>query len=519
MNFIQPQCEGEDCCGNGVVGSTCTPIAWINACSIGYYLTDRCERDFLFRIKKNGVVIFGPSVAFSYAMTPTANEVASYEIEYCEGTAEPCNWVRIAGPTSVDTTSLAECPMGVMGQAYILGIEIGQTIPEPTVDHLYCQSQLVVRAAAVADFGLQITHLWIDDTLFTGSSVALGSLSDDVTIINDSTCATGKTFTSGGIGANDTTQPQIRLQLPMPFEKSSFSIRARQSDGLLIGCVVQIPSCTVHYNAASTTLPTWSGLNITCSASGGMPIGFMNTPAPVRFWCKYYESTTTMAAGMSGTHSWLTCQSATSPQLVLDNYAFTYNFKCSGDVRWIDPADAPPRPVYSGTFSFDHTVTCNVRAILTLLENRPGYLEIESIVLLITSDVTSTITGSNSWPSSLGGGLPAVGGVFALGTGLPKNNFGTATWFDASLVNALNCQTPIDSDLFQWNWPGPQFPSSYWKIIADDFSLTIPIAPSPIASSAYMAGVFPVDTSFVCDLPEGSYFTQTQSATAAQFQV
>jgi len=521
MNFLQPQCSDEDCCGNGIDGSSCTPFVWINACSIGWYLTDRCERDFLFRIKKDGTVIIGPSNARSYAMTPPDDEVADYSIEYCEGVAEPCTWVQIGSTFEVDTTVEDACPMGIQGQAYIIGIPVGETAPVPTTTFLYCQSSIIVRAAAIADTGQTITHLWIDDTLFTNT---YGAISDDVLITADSQCTSGVTFGSSGLGFNDTTTAQVRLPLPIPFAKGSFSVRARQTNGMIIGCVVDIPHCSVHYNAASVTLPSWDGFDISCSADGGMPFGFMSTPSPVKIWCKHYESTLTMTADLGGTYAWITCQTSSSGLLVVGTYSLTYNFQCNGDIRWIDPADTPT-VVYSGTYSFNHTVTCNVKAVLEVVEAVPGQLELRGLGLLIDGDVTSTISGSNSWPTALQAAagspnyLTELSGVFEMGSTL-KNYFSDTDFFSVSSHTPLECLTPYDGDTFQWDWIGPQFPASYWGIIAEDYSDTFTIAPSPLASSSYVSSaVWPADTSFVCDLPEGSYTDEDEAGTTAQFQV
>jgi hypothetical protein len=163
--------------------------------------------------------------------------------------------------------------------------------------------------------------------------------------------------------------------------------------------------------------------------------------------------------------------------------------------------------------------------VLTLLEGVPGALEIESIALKVDGDVTSTISGSNSWPTALQAGalcenyLSTLNGTFDEGIGL-SNLFQTAEFFTVSGQTPLDCSIPLDGDTIQWDWIGPQFPASYWGIIAEDYSDTFTIAPSPLASSSYVSSaVWPADTSFVCDLPEGSYTDEDEAGTTAQFQV
>jgi len=518
MNFLQPQCSDEDCCGNGIDGSSCKPFTWINACSIGWYITDRCDRSFLFRIKKDGTVIVGPSNAHSYSMTPPADEVAEYSIEYCEGTAEPCSWSSLTSIITVDTTSVDACPMGIKGQTYILGARPSDGGIEPTTVYAYCQSSIVVRAAARPADGQTITHLWIDDKLFTNTN---GALSDDEALVISYLCETGLDFAYTDVPFNDTAHPQLRVALPIPFTKGSFSVRARQTNGMIIGCTVEVPGCTVYYNAASTTLPTWSGLSLACDADGAMPFGFMSTPSPVKYWCEHFESTLDISGSLDGVFAWYTCLSSIATNYTLATLSCTYNFKCNGQIRWIDPADSPT-VVYSGTYSFDHTVTWTTKLVLFVTESAPGSLEISSILAVITSDVVSTITGHNDWPTSLQAAALATDYLTALDdTYSTNNNHVNSSWFVASDMTNLFCSPPpaYDGDTFNWNWQGPQLSSAYWGVEVAEWSPGT-IAPSPLASSSYVtSAVWPADTSFSCDLPEGSYDDETESADAAQFQV
>ena len=537
MNFIQPQCSDEDCCGNGIDGSSCKPFTWINACSIGWYLTDKCDRDFLFRIKKDGVVIVGPSNAHSYAMTPPADEVADYSIEYCEGVAEPCTWVQIGSSFEVDTTSEDACPMGIYGQTYIIGNRPIDGLQEPMANYLYCQSVLVVRVSALAAPGQMITHLWIDDTLWTPNTNYAGGIAtegDGDPLSVSFMCHSGRSYLHADISWNDTTLPQIRIPLPIPFTKDSFSVRARQTNGMIIGCTVGV-SCTTHYNAASVTLPSWDGESFACSANGGRPFNFLTRPAPYRTWCKHFESSLeiTPTESMGGTFSWRTCQSAYASPLTVGRYTFTYNFKCNGDVRWIDPADGPSGPVYSGTYSYDHTVEFDMELGLGAVY-APGVLSGVGLGISanITSPAVSTCTGHNDYPVALIIANLGVDFLTVLNGTFDPNIFFDSGWFEAILFDELNCgPPPYDGDAFQWEWIGPQLPRNLWTVVPSAFSGdggplggNIPFVPSPIIGSGplgstWTEAVWPADTSFYCTLPEGSYYDETESAVATQFQV
>jgi len=517
MNFLQPQCSDEDCCGNGIDGSSCTPQAWVNACSIGWYLTDRCELDILFRIKKDGAVIVGPSTAFSYSMTPPDDEVADYAVEYCIG-PEPCTWI-VVWEAEVDTTVEDACPMGVQGQAYILSFVGSDTAPQPVLSFYWCHSFIVVRAAAMAAPGQVITHLWIDDRLFTPNTNYAGAISDDDAITAQTLCNSGIGFSGpAGVGYNNTTYPQLRIELPIPFTKGSFSVRAKQTDGTIVGCTVDIPHCSVHYNAASVTLPTWGGLSLSCGETGAMPFGYMSTPAPVRFWCQSYESTIEISGGLSGLIAFYTCYSTSAFfQVPIETLTCTYNFKCDGAVRWVDSGGT----IHSGTYSFDHTVTWNTRLVFESFSDvSPGEIRIDGIIAVIISDVVSTITGHNDFYDAVGASLLEIDWLSALNiTGVTNNQHTNGSWFISELLDGLNCYTPTpDEEVFQWKWQGPQLSSEYWGVeIAEMFGGVI--APSPIIGTAYMSAVWPADTSFACNLPEGSYYDETESASISQFQV
>jgi hypothetical protein len=525
MNFIQPQGGGDDCCCNGITGSSCTPQAWANACSIGYYLTDLCEENYLFRIKKDGTVIYGVSDANSYSFEPPSGEVATYTIEYCLG-PEPCTWIELV-EAEVDTTSEDACPMGIQGQAYILEYSGSSATPQPANFFYWCNSLLVIRVAAMAAPGQVITHLWIDDSLWTPNTNYAGAISDDEAILGQSLCDAGIGFNGpADVHYNDTTYPQRRIQLPISFDKQVFSVRARQSDGTIVACNLVAPHCSVYYNAASVTLPTWNGLSLSCSGTGSMPMGFMSTPAPVRFWCQSYESTIEISGDLSGLFAFFTCYSTTGFfEAPVAEFTCTYNFKCSGQVRWIDANDPFPRPVYSGTYSFDHTVTWTTKLFINdgFAGIRPGFMDLGGLIALVTSNVESTITGHDDFYDAVGSGINATDFLTLLNiTGVTNNIHSNPDWFSAELFDILNCGTPRDEDVFRWKWQGPQFSSGYWGVEIAELAAEIGvglIAPSPIASTAYMTATWPVDTSFVCNLPEGSYFDQTASATASQFQV
>ena len=518
MNFIQPQCEGDDCCGNGIDGSSCYTQSWVNACSIGYYLTDLCEDDYLFRIKKDGVVIYGPSTAHSYSMEPATGEVATYTIERCLG-PEPCTWV-VLWEAEVDTTGEDPCPMGIQGQCYILEYSGSSTTPTPASVFYWCHSFIVVRAAAMAAPGQVITHLWIDDVLWTPNTNYAGALSDDEAIVVQTLCDSGIGFSGpADVGFNDTSYPQKRLPLPIPFTKATFSVRAKQTDGTIVACNLEVPDCSVYYNAASVTLPTWGGLSLSCSGTGGMPLGFMSTPAPVRFWCQSYESTLEMSGDLSGLFAFFTCYAATSfSDAEIATLSCTYNFKCSGQVRWVNGG-----PVQSGTYSFDHTVTWTTKFYLQGSSDvRPGTIDLDSIVAIIVSDVVSTITGHDDYFDDVGTAGGAVDLLTELNiTGVTNNVHTTAAWFVAELLDGLACSTPTsDEEVFQWKWQGPELSYLYWGVeIAELGGAGDLIAPSPIARGSYMSGTFPVDTSFWCALPEGSYYDETESAIVSQFQI
>jgi len=522
MNFLQPQCSDEDCCGNGIDGSSCTPFVWINACSVGWYLTDRCERDFWFRIKKDGVVVEGPSNAHSYVLTPPVDEVAMYSIEYCEGNPTTCVWAQLGLEIEVDTTVEEPCPMGVQGQAYIIGIPPGETSPIPTDKFRYCQSSIVVRAAALADFGQQITHLWIDDTLFTPNSNYAGALSDDVLLPDYvPSCGSGKGFAAGGVGFNDTANPQLRFDLPIPFSKGSFSVRARQTNGMIVGCVVDIPHCSVHYNAASVTMPDWSGMELDCSATGGMPFGYMGTPSPVNRWSQSFQTTLSIVPVVAlETKRWVTCPN--DVDFSCGSFSYEYRFQLSGVVRWWNGTG-----VSSGTYSYDHTVTCTIELVLIDVIYEPGMLyrdpfvanERPKLFAFVTSAVVSGFSGHDDYLDSITPGWSdQYNDTFDANTPISvKNYFDNSFWFDSVLDLGVDCGLPTDdSAAFEWQWQGPTFSSGYWEMYAEDFSTSIPLVPSPLKSG--LNAVWPVDTNFECDLPEGSYTTETDSGEITQGQ-
>jgi hypothetical protein len=416
--------------------------------------------------------------------------------------------------------------MGIYGQTYIIGNRPSDGLQEPMSVFVYCQSVLVVRASALADFGQNITHLWIDDVLFTPNTNYAGGIAtegggDPLSV--SFMCHSGRAYGHADIPWNDITLAQIRVPLPIPFTKGAFSVRARQTNGMMIGCTVDV-SCTTHYNAASVTLPSWAGMDIACSANGAMPFGFMSDPAPVRTWCKHFESSLEITPAMSGTFAWKTCTTAYPTSMAVASFTFTYNFKCNGDIRWIDPADSVPRPVYSGTYSYDHTVTFNFDLVLGAAFS-PGGLTVGGIDAIITSDITSTVTGHNDWPASIQASLgqPNWLGTPGLNLTLTGGYFNNPNWFIAQLVNALECTTPTDGDTFQWKWVGPQLPVEFWEVFSPDYP-GFPVVPSSISNSGgvvatYTNANWPADTSFYCELPEGSYYDVTESAVAAQFQV
>jgi len=517
----------KDCnCPCEVGPISCTPFAWINACSIGYYVSDTCEGPFLFRIKKNGVIIEGPLVARSFAFTPPFGEVADYVIEYCIGTVEPCTWIEI-GSETVDTTVEDACPMGIYGQTYVIGTRASDGVQLPSGTHIHCQSFLVVRASALADFGQNITHLWIDDMLFTPNTNYAGGIateSFDEPLSYSFMCHTGRDYAHTDTSWNNTTLTQIRVPIPIPFTKGFFSVRARQTNGMIIGCVVEF-TCTAHYNTASVTLPTWTGMSLACEANGAPPLNWGVDPNPVRTWCKHFETSLDIVSDLAGTFNWITCLSYTTPSFVVGTASFTYNFKCNGDIKWIDPADSIPRPVYSGTYSFDHTVTLNIEFVLGASYS-PGSLTVGGIDARISGNITSTITGHNDWPT----GLQAAAGTIDWLTVLndvftPPSYFNNPDWFSVDLWNDLGCGPPAyDIDVFQWKWIGPQLPYEFWKVFSNDWqSGAFPIVDSPVSNSGgsaavYTSATWPAGTNFQCELEEGGYYDVTESAVATQFQ-
>jgi len=527
MNFMQPQDGDGDCCCNGVDGSSCTPQAWANACSIGWYLTDRCELDILFRIKKDGVVIVGPSTAHSYSMTPDNDEVADYSVEYCVG-PEPCTWI-VVWEAEVDTTVEDACPMGIYGQTYVVGLRQSDNTVLPSGTYIYCQSSLVVRvSAACFSFGQKITHLWIDDTLFTPNTSSAGGIateSFDEPLSYSFMCHSGRDYAHTDTPWNDTTLPQIRIPLPIAFTKSTCSVRARQTNGMIIGCTVDF-TCTAHYNAASVTLPAWEGMSSTCSASSSAPFGWGSTsePTPVRYWGQNFETSISIVPDASGgTFAWYTCDDGTVRSMVAITCACTYNFKLSGLVKWVNSADTPPRTIYSGAFDYDHTVTWTMKLVL-FASYSPGALTVDSLIAVVDSDAVSTFTGFDDYLDLAINSVPSGWSDEYNGTYGGTIYQGTSEWFDTALVNPLECTTPYDGDAFQWKWIGPAFPSGYWELWSSEYQAgAFPLVPSQLKGGGLgvnpLAGNWPADTNFDCDLPEGSYYEVTDSAVATQFQV
>lgn len=504
----------------------CDPIGWINVCSIGYYVSDVCDGPFLFRILKDGIVIEGPLVAKSFSLIPDDGEIADYVIEYCIGESEPCEWIEIVSG-EVDTTGEDECPMGIYGQTYVVGIRPSDNEIICMSQFLYCQSSLVVRASALCfTLGQKITHLWIDDTLWTPNTTGAGALAADEgdPVDYSFVCHNGRDYGHIDTPCNEIELPQIRIPLPISFTKESFSVRARQTNGMIIGCTVPF-TCTAHYNTAATTLPNWSGMALDCEADGGAPINWGVDPSPVRTWCEHFSTSLDIVSDLGGTFSWITCQSYLTPSLVVGTASFVYNFKCNGQIKWIDPADSIPRPVYSGTYSFDHTVTLNVEFILSAAY-APGSLAIGGIDARISGDITSTITGHNDWPTALQAAAGAIDWLTVLNDTFSTNNrFNNPDWFTIDLWNNLGCGPPsYDSDTFQWKWIGPQFPFEFWKVFSNDWqSGAFPIVDSPVSNSGgssavYTSATWPAGTQFQCELEEGSYFDETESAVATQFQ-
>jgi hypothetical protein len=516
----------------------CQPFGWINPCSVGYYVSDRCETNFFFRIKKNGEVIYGSSDANSYSLTPPFGEVAEYTIEVCEG-PEPCTWTRLIGPTAVDTTDEEACPMGIYGQTYIVGTRPSDNETGPMSTYVYCQSQMFVRVSALAAPGQVITHLWIDDVLYTPNTNYAGGLHtepDGSLPFYAFHCHSGRSYNHAYVPWNDTSLPHQRLALPIPFTKGTFSIRARQTNGMIVGCNVGY-TCTAHYNAASVTLPSWSGMSFACSANGGMPFGFMNNPTgpTPRIWCQHFETSLDIVptSPLGGTFSWITCHTLPSPSMVVGTFQCTYRFKCNGLIRWIDPDDPPPRFVYSGTYLLDHTVTWSVKLVLGAAFS-PGALTVGDIDALIDGDITSTLTGHIDWPAELmiraGGinwfGVPGLNDVYE--GDASNNRLINPNWFVAELVDGLGCgPPPFDEELFRWRWIGPRFPRAYWSVEVPEM-LPSTLVPSPFIDSGgfgstYTNAVWPAGTNFYCDLsedsPYGGYYFVTASAIASQFQV
>jgi len=529
MNFLQPQCSDEDCCGNGIDGSSCTPQAWANACSIGWYLTDRCELDILFRIKKDGVVVVGPSTAHSYSMTPDNGEVAHYAVEYCFG-PEPCTWI-VVWEADVDTTTEDACPMGIYGQTYVVGLRQSDNTVVPSGTYIYCQSSLVVRvSAACFAFGQKITHLWIDDTLWTPNTSSAGGIateSFDEPLSYSFMCHSGRDYAHTDTYWNDTTLPQIRIPLPIAFAKNTCSVRARQTNGVIIGCTVEF-TCTAHYNAASVTLPSWDGMSLACEANGGPPFGWAADPTGggLKTWCQHFETSLeiTPTESTGGTFSWITCQSAYSSPLVVGRFSFVYNFKCNGLLKWIDSRDTPPRPVYSGTYSFDHTVEFDIELRLGAVYS-PGSLSPVGLGINaeITSPAVSTITGHNDYPIDLIIANLHVDWLTVLNGTFDPNRFFDSGWFDAVLFDGLGCgPPPYDGDAFQWKWTGPQLPVIFWTVVpmSDDgdggpLGGDIPYVPSPIINSGSLLGgsytnaVWPADTMSAIEWNLGAFSTRS----------